>query len=104
VALNPSPSLKEINSLLASNEGAIKEFMRQICAIPSVDGQITEVAGRIEQELLRLGYDDVHYDDMGCLLGRLGEGSKKLLYDAHLDTVGIGEISDWAWDPFGGRL
>jgi hypothetical protein len=67
MVLDPTLSLNEIESLLVSERGAIKELMHQICAIPSVDGQIAEVAGRVGQELLRQRYDDVHYDGMGCL-------------------------------------
>ena len=27
-----------------------------------------------------------------------------LLFDSHLDTVGIGDPSQWAWDPFQGKV
>ncbi|MFQ6059486.1 MAG: YgeY family selenium metabolism-linked hydrolase, partial [Anaerolineae bacterium] len=41
-------------------------------------------------------------DRMGSVVGRIGAGEgKKLLYNAHLDTVGIGDPSAWPRDPYG---
>ena len=97
-------SVKEIQHLIIEQEKSIKEFMLEICAIPSIDGQIADVARRVEKELIDLGYESIRYDKMGCILGQMGTGSTKILYDAHLDTVGIGDPSDWKWDPYKGKI
>lgn len=41
---------------------------------------------------------------MGNIVGRIGTGAKKLLYDSHIDTVGVGDPSSWDWDPFTGKI
>jgi putative selenium metabolism hydrolase len=95
---------QEAQSAIEVQESEIRDFMREICSIPSMDGQIEEVAARVEEELEILGYEEVVYDRMGCLLASVGEGPNTILYDAHLDTVGIGHQSDWGWDPFHGKI
>jgi putative selenium metabolism hydrolase len=41
---------------------------------------------------------------MGNLIGRKGHGPRVIVYDSHIDTVGIGDPSAWRWDPFVGKL
>ena len=82
----------------------IIKFLREICAVPSMDSQIGPVGERVAQEMRRLGFDEVRFDKMGNILGRVGHGSTIMVYDSHIDTVGIGDPKAWAWDPFEGKL
>lgn len=79
-------------------------FLREICAIPSMDSQIKEVGDRIAAEMTKLGFDEVRFDKMGNILGRIGSGSRVLVYDSHIDTVGVGDPQAWQWDPFTGKV
>lgn len=94
----------EIKKRVAGNRNQIIEFMRDICAIPSMESLIGPVGERIQAEMRKLGYDEVRYDKMGNTLGRIGNGPKVLLYDSHIDTVGIGDRNEWEWDPFIGKV
>jgi putative selenium metabolism hydrolase len=85
-------------------EKAIFAFLKEICAIPSAMGNIKAVADCVGQKMLSLGFDEVRFDCMGNILGRLGRGPKILLYDSHLDTVDTGDPSAWKWDPYQGKL
>jgi acetylornithine deacetylase/succinyl-diaminopimelate desuccinylase-like protein len=51
-----------------------------------------------------IGFDEVRIDGLGNLLARVGSGPKKLVIDAHIDTVGIGDRSQWKRDPFSGDI
>jgi len=86
----------------------IVRFMRAICAIPSTDSQIEAVGQRVGEEMQRLGFDEVRFDRMGNILGRIGpppaDGSRVIVFDSHLDTVGVGNRAQWAWDPFEGKV
>lgn len=82
----------------------IVTFMRDICAIPSMNSEIGPVGERIQAEMRHLGYDEVRFDSMGNTLGRIGHGPRVIVYDSHIDTVGIGERSEWPWDPFAGKV
>jgi len=87
----------------ASREQIIK-FMREICAIPSMTSQIGPVGERIAQEMRALGFDEVRFDKMGNILGRVGNGPKVIVFDSHIDTVGVGDPASWQWDPFEGKI
>lgn len=94
----------EIQKRVADKRDWIIEFMRDICAIPSMESQIGEVGARIAEEMKKLGFDEVRFDKMGNILGRIGNGPKVIVYDSHIDTVGIGERQEWEWDPFVGKV
>ncbi|MCC6798989.1 MAG: YgeY family selenium metabolism-linked hydrolase [Anaerolineae bacterium] len=99
-----SALVESIRSGVADQRNTILDFFREIVAIPSVMGQIGDVGARVAEEMKRLGFEDVRFDRMGNVLGRVGNGPRILLYDSHLDTVDIGDSSAWEWDPFQGKI
>jgi len=96
--------VKEIQSLVSKHREDIIKFMREICAIPSMDGQLKEVGDRIIAEMNKLGYDEARFDKMGNVVGRIGTGKLVIVYDSHIDTVGVGDPAEWEWDPFVGKV
>jgi putative selenium metabolism hydrolase len=101
--MNPE-IIQKIKARVAEQRDDILRFMRELCAIPSVMGRIGEVGQRVMAEMQALGFEDVRFDRMGNVLGRIGSGPKILLYDSHLDTVDVGDRSAWQWDPFEGKV
>ncbi len=99
-----SAIIEQIHSRVTEQRGAIIQFLKDLCAIPSYDSKIRQVGERAEAEMLALGFDEVWFDQMGNVVGRIGDGPKKLLYDSHIDTVGIGDPEEWEWDPFLGKV
>ncbi|MBW4439469.1 MAG: YgeY family selenium metabolism-linked hydrolase [Pleurocapsa minor GSE-CHR-MK-17-07R] len=95
--------IEKIQQRVAEQREDIIQFLKELCAIPSADSQIRAVGERAEAEMRRLGFSDVWFDQMGNVVGKIGTGEKKLLYDSHIDTVGIGDPSSWGWDPFIGK-
>ena len=79
-------------------------FLRSIVAIPSFSCEEADVARRIAGEMENLGYDEVFADPMGNVVGRIGDGKTKVVLDAHMDTVGVGDPAAWPHDPFEGKL
>ncbi len=96
--------IQQIDERVAAAHDDILQFFRAIVAIPSMDSDIEEVGRRVGEEMKKLGYDDVYVDRYGSIVGRIGRGETILLYDSHLDTVGIGDPEQWAWDPFEGKV
>lgn len=96
--------IDKIKSRVAEQREEIITFLRELCAIPSMDSQIREVGERAAAEMRKLGFDEVWWDQMGNIVGRIGDGPVKLLYDSHIDTVGIGDPGEWEWDPFEGKI
>ena len=79
-------------------------FLRDIIAIPSFSGEEGEVIDRILIEMGAVGFDEVFVDKIGNIIGRIGSGSRKLVYDSHVDTVGVGDYESWKFDPFVGKI
>ena len=82
----------------------IVQFMRDICAIPSMNSLIGPVGERIQTEMRKFAFNEVRFDKMGNTIGRIGNGPKVIVYDSHIDTVGIGDRDAWEWDPFEGKV
>ena len=80
----------------------MSKFLRDMIAIPSESCQEKEVVLRIKEEMLKVGFDRVKIDPMGNVLGYIGTGEKLIAMDAHIDTVGVGDINNWNVDPYKG--
>jgi putative selenium metabolism hydrolase len=94
----------DIQERVKAAEENIIMFMRSICAIPSMESQLKGVGDRIADEMLKLGFEEVRFDKMGNIMGRIGSGPKVIVFDSHIDTVGIGDPEAWQWDPFTGKV
>ena len=101
---------------VAIHRDAMLSFLRDLVAIPSCDGNIRDAAARVERELRALGFSDIHYAPYGDIVARIGpstpplRGSARdaaqpiLLYDSHLDTVGVGDEREWKYGAFSGAI
>lgn len=78
------------------------EFLREIIAIPSQSRNEEAVAVAVRREMLKLGYPNAEIDRFGNVIGRIGNGPTRIIFDAHLDTSGIGDRSSWRFDPYTG--
>jgi putative selenium metabolism hydrolase len=92
----------KINELAKKYQPDMTKFLRDMIAIPSESCQEEGVIKRIEQEMKKVGYDKVEIDPMGNVIGYLGNGPRLIVFDAHVDTVGIGERANWNFDPYQG--
>lgn len=97
-------TVQAIRERVDAQRDAIIQFFVDICAIPSLNSEIGPVGERIGAEMRMLGYDEVRFDRMGNIMGRIGNGPRVLVYDSHIDTVGIGDPASWQWDPFKGKI
>ncbi len=86
------------------SEQQVVRFLRDLIAIPSTSGREERVIYRIREEMERCGYDEVRIDPMGNILGRIGSGTRVIAYDAHVDTVDVGNPESWTVDPYQGAL
>ena len=77
-------------------------FLRDMVAIPSESCDEKRVVHRIKEEMEKVGFDKVEIDPMGNVLGYIGHGPRLVAMDAHIDTVGIGNIKNWDFDPYEG--
>ncbi|MBC2711906.1 MAG: YgeY family selenium metabolism-linked hydrolase [Desulfosarcina sp.] len=80
----------------------ISRFLRDMVAIPSESCEEREIILLIKREMESVGFDRVEIDPMGNVLGYLGNGSTLIAMDAHIDTVGVGNLDNWDFDPYQG--
>ncbi|NOX64033.1 MAG: YgeY family selenium metabolism-linked hydrolase [Chloroflexi bacterium] len=99
-----SQFINQVRQLVEAREKEIIQFLRDIVAIPSYDSQIGPVGERIAEEMRRLGFKRTWFDVQGNIVGQIGDGPRVLVYDSHIDTVGIGDPDAWEWDPFIGKV
>ena len=97
-----SIDFEKIREKANAYEPAMTKFLRDMLAIPGESCQEKEVIQRIQQEMEFLGFDEVRVDPMGNILGFLGTGTRLLAFDAHIDTVKVGEPSLWKYHPYSG--
>jgi putative selenium metabolism hydrolase len=97
-------NVEKIKHELAQHHDDIIGFLRDIIRIPSFDSQIGPVGDAIGERMRALGFDEVRRDAMGNILGRVGHGPRVMVYDSHIDTVGIADRSQWQWNPFEGKV
>ncbi len=77
-------------------------FLREIVAIPSPSGGEGTVLKRVAAEMAQTGWEEMRFDGIGNLLGKIGSGRHVLAIDAHADTVGPGAAAGWKCDPYRG--
>ncbi|WP_022849654.1 YgeY family selenium metabolism-linked hydrolase [Limisalsivibrio acetivorans] len=78
------------------------KFLRDMVRIPSESCDEEKVVLRIKEEMEKVGFDKVEIDPMGNIHGTIGHGKRLIAYDAHIDTVGIGNRDNWEYDPYEG--
>lgn len=80
------------------------ELTRELIRCPSVSGEELEVADALKKAMESLGFDEVHWDKYGNVIGVI-EGSRPgpcVLLDGHIDTVPVPDESVWSVPPFAG--
>lgn len=92
-------------AIRAKSEGYLPEmtkFLRDLIRIPGESCGEEKVIERIAEEMKAVGFEKVEIDGLGNVLGYMGKGKTLIAYDAHIDTVGLGEMSNWKFDPYEG--
>jgi putative selenium metabolism hydrolase len=92
----------KINQLAESYKPQMAQFLRDMIKMPSESCQEKAVILRIKEEMEKVGFDKVEIDPMGNVLGYIGSGNTLIAMDAHIDTVGVGNIDNWEFDPYEG--
>jgi len=88
----------------ADERESVAKFLGDIVKIPSMSAQEEAVASRIAEEMRAVGFDEVRFDGLGSVVGRMGDGPRVLAIDGHIDTVDVGDPQQWDKDPFSGEI
>ena len=96
--------LNNIKSLSEKYRDYTAHNLSEIVKIPSLSGQEGDVIEKIADILEEADFDEVRLDALGNLIARVGDGERKLAFDAHIDVVDTGNISQWDFEPFSGEI
>lgn len=92
----------QINAAAEGYKADMTRFLRDLVKIPGESCGEKGHVMRIKEEMEKLDFDKVQIDPMGNILGFMGSGQTLIGFDAHIDTVGIGNRDNWEFDPYEG--
>ncbi len=96
--------MNRIKEAARAERDAVARFLSDIVKIPSLSAEEQAVAERIGAEMEAVGFDEVRYDGLGSVVGRMGDGPRVLCLDGHIDTVDVGDPEAWDKDPYSGDI
>ncbi len=96
--------MEKIRNAAGAERDSVARFLSDIVKIPSLSAEEEAVSHRIGQEMEAVGFDEVRYDALGSVVGRIGDGPRVLAMDGHIDTVDVGDPEAWDKDPYSGDI
>ena len=78
--------------------------LSELVKIKSLSTKEGAVVKKLNEMMADAGFDEIKIDGLGNIIGRIGSGKKVIAIDGHIDTVDIGNIENWTFDPLGGEI
>ena len=91
-------------TLSAEQQTQVLDCARDLIRVPSLTGQEAEVIAVVQRWMQTLGYQDIHVDMCGNIVGMMGTGSATplTLIDSHVDVVPAN--GTWVHPPFAAEV
>ena len=96
--------IKKIKETAEVRRNETAGILSEMVKIKSYSGKEEDVCRAIAKMCEENGFDEVRLDGLGSVVARIGSGPKILAFDAHIDTVETGDLSQWKKDPFSGDI
>jgi len=98
----------ELPELILKNANEYSDYtarnLSKLVQIKSLSGEEEGVINEVVRMMEEAGFDEVRIDGLGNAVGRIGNGKKIIAIDGHIDTVDIGNLDAWDFDPLGGEI
>ncbi|MBL1211854.1 MAG: YgeY family selenium metabolism-linked hydrolase [Ignavibacteriae bacterium] len=78
--------------------------LSKLIQIKSLSTEERDAANAIVKMMNEAGFDEARIDGLGNVIGRIGNGKKVIAIDGHIDTVDLGNLDNWDFDPLGGEI
>jgi len=88
---------EEYKSLTANN-------LSEMVKVKSLSLEEGKVTLKIKKMMEDADFDEVKIDGLGNVIGRIGNGSRIIAFDGHIDTVDLGNPDNWDFDPLSGEI
>ncbi len=95
---------KSILQLAEKYRDYTAENLSKMVQVKSYSGAEENVCRLIAELCREAGFDEVYFDGLGSVVGRVGNGSRIIAFDAHIDTVEVGDPEQWDFEPFSGEI
>ena len=95
---------EKINKLSEKYKNYTASNLSKLIKIKSLSMEEEEVQLELKRQMEEAGFDEVRIDGLGNVIGRIGDGKKILAIDGHMDTVDLGNLKNWDFDPLGGEI
>ncbi|GBD91061.1 putative succinyl-diaminopimelate desuccinylase [bacterium BMS3Abin04] len=95
---------KNILELAKKYEQYTAENLSRLVKIKSLSMQEEGVVNELKSIMEEAGFDEVRIDGLGNVIGRIGNGKKVIAIDGHIDTVDMGNLDAWEFDPLSGEI
>lgn len=95
---------QKINELSEKYRNYTAENLSKLVKIKSLSTQEKDVQLELKRQMEEAGFDEVKIDGLGNVIGRIGNGKKILAIDGHMDTVDMGNMDNWSFNPLGGEI
>ncbi|MGI6466251.1 MAG: YgeY family selenium metabolism-linked hydrolase [Sphaerochaetaceae bacterium] len=80
------------------------KLLSEMVKVKSYSSKEEDVCRLIVKMCEEAGFDEVRIDGLGSVVAKIGNGPKELAFDAHVDTVEVGNLDNWNFDPFSGEI
>jgi len=95
---------EQINAKAKEYRNYTAENLSRIIKMKSLSCGEKDVAYAIKEMMDEAGFDETRIDGLGNVIGRIGNGKKIIAIDGHIDTVDLGNLENWNFDPLGGEI
>ena len=77
------------------DQAGIVRFLRDLIAIPAESCKERARCERVLAEYKALGFSEAFFDGLGSVVAIVGSGPFTIMFDGHIDTVGVGDPAAW---------
>ena len=102
--MSSNPNENQILTSILSAKEELYQLLQRLIQIRSYSGEEQEIVEFIVHKMQEFGFDEAFIDGLGNVVGRIGSGKIKILYDAHIDTVKVTNADNWQYPPFDGKI
>ena len=95
---------EKIRKLSFKYENETAEFLAKMIQTPSFSMKEKNMIATIKDEMEKVGFDEIRIDDLGSIIGKIGNGKRIIAFDAHIDTVYPGNLENWNFPPHAGII
>lgn len=102
--MNMKPIFTKINELSEKYRNYTADNLSKLIKIKSLSQGEKLVQLELKRQMEEAHFDEVRIDGLGNVIGRIGNGKTVLAIDGHMDTVDLGNLDNWDFDPLGGEI